>query len=181
MADRLSSVERTTSDVAYSNHEKSLGFQKRKGKLKRGQPGFKSESLAKKQKENRRVKANDRERNRMHNLNSALDTLRSVLPTFPDDAKLTKIETLRFAHNYIWALTETLQIADQYLVAPRQRDMKEPFFQSTGACLPSLDSPSSVCSSEWETAGYSPSSENSPSLSPNDALQRASHAKSWLY
>ncbi|NXO05658.1 NGN3 protein, partial [Oriolus oriolus] len=54
---------------------------------------------------------NDRERNRMHHLNSALDALRSVLPTFPDDAKLTKIETLRFAHNYIWALTQSLRLA----------------------------------------------------------------------
>lgn len=48
----------------------------------------------------------------MHTLNSALDALRSVLPTSPEDAKLTKIETLRFAHNYIWALTETLRIED---------------------------------------------------------------------
>ncbi|AWP14333.1 putative neurogenin-3-like [Scophthalmus maximus] len=62
----------------------------------------------------RRVKANDRERHRMHNLNSALDALRSILPALPDDAKLTKIETLRFAHNYIWALTETLRMADQH-------------------------------------------------------------------
>lgn len=61
-------------------------------------------------KKTRRLKANDRERNRMHNLNSALDRLRCVLPTFPDDTKLTKIETLRFAHNYIWALSETLKI-----------------------------------------------------------------------
>ncbi|XP_062856043.1 neurogenin-1 [Trichomycterus rosablanca] len=63
-------------------------------------------------KKNRRLKANDRERNRMHNLNDALDTLRGVLPAFPDDTKLTKIETLRFAHNYIWALSETIRIAD---------------------------------------------------------------------
>uniref|UniRef100_A0A3B4V5N4 Neurogenin 3 n=1 Tax=Seriola dumerili TaxID=41447 RepID=A0A3B4V5N4_SERDU len=62
----------------------------------------------------RRMKANDRERHRMHNLNSALDALRSILPALPDDAKLTKIETLRFAHNYIWALTETLRMADQH-------------------------------------------------------------------
>ncbi|XP_044071230.1 neurogenin-3 [Siniperca chuatsi] len=61
----------------------------------------------------RRMKANDRERHRMHNLNSALDALRSILPALPEDAKLTKIETLRFAHNYIWALTETLRMADQ--------------------------------------------------------------------
>ncbi|XP_046392033.1 neurogenic differentiation factor 6-A [Ischnura elegans] len=56
----------------------------------------------------RRNKANDRERNRMHLLNRALDRLRCVLPTFPEDTKLTKIETLRFAHNYIWALTQSL-------------------------------------------------------------------------
>ncbi|NWJ05321.1 NGN2 protein, partial [Crypturellus undulatus] len=59
----------------------------------------------------RRLKANNRERNRMHHLNAALDALRDVLPTFPEDARLTKIETLRFAHNYIWALTETLRLA----------------------------------------------------------------------
>ncbi|XP_061766787.1 neurogenin-3 [Nerophis ophidion] len=62
----------------------------------------------------RRMKANDRERHRMHNLNSALNTLRNILPAVPDDAKLTKIETLRFAHNYIWALTETLRMCEQH-------------------------------------------------------------------
>lgn len=62
----------------------------------------------------RRMKANDRERHRMHNLNSALDELRSILPALPEDTKLTKIETLRFAHNYIWALTETLRLADHH-------------------------------------------------------------------
>nr|CAD7427656.1 unnamed protein product [Timema monikensis] len=56
------------------------------------------------------MKANDRERNRMHMLNDALDRLRRVLPTFPEDTKLTKIETLRFAHNYIWALSETVRM-----------------------------------------------------------------------
>lgn len=63
-------------------------------------------------KRNRRVKANDRERNRMHMLNKALEKLRKVLPTFPDETKLTKIETLRFAHNYIWALSETVKMLD---------------------------------------------------------------------
>lgn len=56
----------------------------------------------------RRMKANDRERNRMHNLNEALEKLRLTLPTFPEDTKLTKIETLRFAHNYIFALVQIL-------------------------------------------------------------------------
>lgn len=47
----------------------------------------------------------------MHTLNEALEKLRCVLPTFPEDTKLTKIETLRFAHNYIWALSQTLNVA----------------------------------------------------------------------
>ncbi|ELU05501.1 hypothetical protein CAPTEDRAFT_70345, partial [Capitella teleta] len=63
-------------------------------------------------KKTRRLKANDRERTRMHSLNDALDELRVTLPTFPDDAKLTKIETLRFANNYIWALSETMKVID---------------------------------------------------------------------
>ena len=64
-------------------------------------------------KKHRRMKANDRERNRMHMLNEALDRLRCVLPTFPEDTKLTKIETLRFAHNYIWALSESVRMIQQ--------------------------------------------------------------------
>ncbi|XP_066142245.1 uncharacterized protein tap [Euwallacea fornicatus] len=62
----------------------------------------------------RRLKANDRERNRMHMLNEALDRLRCVLPSFPEDTKLTKIETLRFAHNYIQALSEAAKDVEKF-------------------------------------------------------------------
>ncbi|CAG9853932.1 unnamed protein product [Phyllotreta striolata] len=62
----------------------------------------------------RRMKANDRERNRMHMLNEALERLRCVLPTFPEDTKLTKIETLRFAHNYIYALSQAANDLDSF-------------------------------------------------------------------
>lgn len=62
----------------------------------------------------RRLKANDRERNRMHMLNEALERLRCTLPTFPEDTKLTKIETLRFAHNYIYALSQAAQDIEKY-------------------------------------------------------------------
>ncbi|XP_058463497.1 basic helix-loop-helix neural transcription factor TAP [Malaya genurostris] len=58
----------------------------------------------------RRIKANDRERNRMHTLNEALERLRLTLPTFPEDTKLTKIETLRFAYNYIFSLVHVLEL-----------------------------------------------------------------------
>ncbi|KAJ8985114.1 hypothetical protein NQ317_012764 [Molorchus minor] len=64
----------------------------------------------------RRSKANARERNRMHGLNAALDRLRSRMPiqiTHSDlnssPQKLSKIETLRLARNYIIAMTQTLQ------------------------------------------------------------------------
>ncbi|XP_028279446.1 neurogenin-3 [Parambassis ranga] len=88
----------------------------------------------------RRMKANDRERHRMHNLNSALDALRSILPALPEDAKLTKIETLRFARNYIWALTETLRMA---------ADGHTQEFMSVAS---ELNSPASVLSAEWDSA-----------------------------
>lgn len=90
----------------------------------------------------RRMKANDRERHRMHNLNSALDALRSILPALPEDAKLTKIETLRFARNYIWALTETLRMADQHA-------------HTQDYLASDLSSPASVLSAERDSASPS--------------------------
>ncbi|XP_061393866.1 basic helix-loop-helix neural transcription factor TAP-like [Musca vetustissima] len=57
----------------------------------------------------RRVKANDRERNRMHMLNDALERLRVTLPQLPEETKLTKIEILRFAYNYIFSLVQVLE------------------------------------------------------------------------
>ncbi|XP_032821678.1 uncharacterized protein LOC116948745 isoform X2 [Petromyzon marinus] len=57
----------------------------------------------------RRLKANARERNRMHGLNAALDGLRRVVPCHSRTQKLSKIETLRLARNYIGALSEILR------------------------------------------------------------------------
>lgn len=57
----------------------------------------------------RRVKANARERSRMHGLNDALEHLRSVMPCYSKTQKLSKIETLRLARNYIWALSQALE------------------------------------------------------------------------
>uniref|UniRef100_A0A8C7ZKU0 Neuronal differentiation 6b n=1 Tax=Oryzias sinensis TaxID=183150 RepID=A0A8C7ZKU0_9TELE len=56
----------------------------------------------------RRQEANARERSRMHGLNAALESLRKVVPCYSKTQKLSKIETLRLAKNYIWALSETL-------------------------------------------------------------------------
>ena len=57
----------------------------------------------------RRVKANTRERSRMHGLNGALDELRKHVPCYSKTQKLSKIETLRLAGNYIYALSEILK------------------------------------------------------------------------
>ncbi|KAK2151265.1 hypothetical protein LSH36_369g03042 [Paralvinella palmiformis] len=57
----------------------------------------------------RRVKANSRERNRMHGLNDALEELRKHVPCYSKTQKLSKIETLRLARNYIKALGNILK------------------------------------------------------------------------
>lgn len=57
----------------------------------------------------RRLKANSRERNRMHGLNDALDDLRKHVPCYSKTQKLSKIETLRLACNYIGALANILK------------------------------------------------------------------------
>ncbi|XP_053548834.1 neurogenin-3 [Bombina bombina] len=152
-------------------------LQKKQRRRNRSKP--KSEITVTKQKKNRRNKANDRERNRMHNLNSALDALRSVLPSFPDDAKLTKIETLRFAHNYIWALSETLRIADHSLHS-LGHEMAHSLQKLPKNCLMvELTSPSSTCSSssEWDSM-YSQDSQSS--FSPTESIDEVYHPSPCL-
>ncbi|XP_012617734.2 neurogenin-1 [Microcebus murinus] len=121
---------------------------------RRGRARVRSEALLHSLRRSRRVKANDRERNRMHNLNAALDALRSVLPSFPDDTKLTKIETLRFAYNYIWALAETLRLADQGLPGGAARERLLP--PQCTPCLPGPPSPTSDAESWGSGAAASP-------------------------
>ncbi|CAH8543244.1 unnamed protein product [Schistosoma turkestanicum] len=57
----------------------------------------------------KRLKANQRERARMHTLNNALEQLRIVLPNSPcDSMKLSKIQILRRARDYIISLIDLL-------------------------------------------------------------------------
>ncbi|XP_013801658.2 class E basic helix-loop-helix protein 23 [Apteryx mantelli] len=78
----------------------------REGKLKGG-------GLGKKPKEQRslRLSINARERRRMHDLNDALDGLRSVIPYAhsPSVRKLSKIATLLLAKNYILMQAQALE------------------------------------------------------------------------
>ncbi|XP_049644662.1 class A basic helix-loop-helix protein 15 [Suncus etruscus] len=56
----------------------------------------------------RRLESNERERQRMHKLNNAFQALREVIPHVRADKKLSKIETLTLAKNYIKSLTATI-------------------------------------------------------------------------
>ncbi|XP_061542640.1 neurogenin-1 [Phycodurus eques] len=115
-------------------------------KNRRRRARARSEATVRVVRKTRRLKANDRERNRMHNLNGALDQLRRVLPALPDESKLTKIETLRLAHNYIWALAETLRMADR-VGPPRDGPAQSGWFSCCRDSSSSSPSPSSSSSS----------------------------------
>ncbi|XP_060635605.2 transcription factor ATOH1 [Anolis sagrei] len=65
----------------------------------------------------RRLAANARERRRMHGLNHAFDQLRNVIPSFNNDKKLSKYETLQMAQIYISALAELLHSPTQAAAA----------------------------------------------------------------
>ena len=56
----------------------------------------------------RRLESNERERMRMHSLNDAFQGLREVIPHVRVGRRLSKIETLTLAKNYIKALTNTV-------------------------------------------------------------------------
>uniref|UniRef100_A0A8C4Y1G3 Neurogenin 2 n=2 Tax=Gopherus TaxID=38771 RepID=A0A8C4Y1G3_9SAUR len=140
---------------------------RRSGRARAGSRGTKTAETVQRIKKSRRLKANNRERNRMHNLNAALDALREVLPTFPEDAKLTKIETLRFAHNYIWALTETLRLADHCGAAGLPGALfPEAVLLSPGGAPASSPSPASSWSRTNSPLSSASSSSYSCTLSP---------------
>ena len=60
----------------------------------------------------RRQRANDRERRRMKSLNGALNNLKRCIPLPKTKRRVTKLEILRIACNYIQSLWETLNNGD---------------------------------------------------------------------
>ncbi|XP_072311757.1 class A basic helix-loop-helix protein 15 [Eucyclogobius newberryi] len=65
----------------------------------------KTHGTSSKERSLRRLESNERERQRMHNLNNAFQALREAIPHVNTDKKLSKIETLTLAKNYIKSLT----------------------------------------------------------------------------
>lgn len=167
--DSLCSDSSSCDPFPYTDDEDGRGASPRQAEQqkKRRRGRARSDASTQVVKKNRRLKANDRERNRMHNLNDALDALRGVLPALPDETKLTKIETLRFAHNYIWALSETIRISD--LQAPlgltdtiRISDLQAPVRRSPDSCSWSSGSSSSCSPDHCASSPASPGGAEDP-------------------
>ncbi|XP_072453930.1 class A basic helix-loop-helix protein 15 [Notamacropus eugenii] len=78
----------------------------------------------------RRLESNERERQRMHKLNNAFQALREVIPHVRAEKKLSKIETLTLAKNYIKCLTSTI-------------------LNMSNGCLPPLEGEGSAHSSKF--------------------------------
>ncbi|XP_063277322.1 transcription factor ATOH1 [Prinia subflava] len=93
----------------------------------------------------RRLAANARERRRMHGLNHAFDQLRNVIPSFNNDKKLSKYETLQMAQIYISALAELLHGPDAPPDAPGKAEHRgspfEPPCAAAGAGAPPAPPP----------------------------------------
>ena len=127
-----------------------------------------------------RLKINGRERKRMHDLNSALDGLREVMPYAhgPSVRKLSKIATLLLAKNYILMLSNSLDemkklVSDVYRNHPAPPPLPSQPLPTLGAqALPGLysgtHSPTAIKSSRKDTfPGLSLPTQLPPSSTPS--------------
>ncbi|XP_060113125.1 transcription factor 15-like [Heteronotia binoei] len=101
-----SDLEELESGSSDSSSGKSVPSSRAQGKRKRKSPH--RSGLSK-----QRQAANARERDRTHSVNTAFNTLRTLIPTEPADRKLSKIETLRLASSYISHLANMLLLQQQ--------------------------------------------------------------------
>lgn len=58
----------------------------------------------------RRIEANARERSRVHTISAAFDTLRTVIPSYSRNQKLSKLSTIRIASAYILTMSRLLDM-----------------------------------------------------------------------
>ncbi|XP_076657745.1 uncharacterized protein LOC143361916 [Halictus rubicundus] len=98
----------------------------------------------------RRLESNERERMRMHSLNDAFQSLREVIPHVSKERRLSKIETLTLAKNYIVALTDAIcAMRSEEKTIDQQNEVSEPQESSSNMniCLNmNIPIPSNSCS-----------------------------------
>ena len=81
---------------------------------------LRSASKMKPVKRKARLAANNRERKRMSKLNECFEDLREVIPIFPFETKLSKIDTLKVAMDYIQAMKEILELPEEQIYSDRR-------------------------------------------------------------
>lgn len=102
----------------------------------------------------KRTAANERERKRMHTVNSAFDQLRELVPTYPSTRKLSKIDTLKMACAYIQDL-KALLISSQ--IMPHGEDVVyQPDGYATTNSSPAY--PGVLVKAEYGSSDYSAAS-----------------------
>lgn len=102
-----------------------------------------------------RLAANMRERRRMTSLNTAFEKLKETIPIFPYEKKLSRIQTLRLAIDYIEFMGSILH---QPTTASSDCNPQQSVEQGNSSCMNT-------------SAGQSPDSSNSAHLSP-DCIQK---------
>lgn len=90
----------STTDLTDDGEQRKMKSPKKSAKRRKGSNA--------RERNLRRLESNERERQRMHSLNDAFGALREVIPHIKLDRKLSKIETLTLAKNYIKALTNVI-------------------------------------------------------------------------
>ncbi|XP_064627818.1 oligodendrocyte transcription factor 2-like [Lineus longissimus] len=109
-SDDMSSDDGHNGSGSPSSQEQSNFGKTRGSRRDRRQSQLEAKCFSEAELQDLRLKINSRERRRMHDLNSALDGLREVMPyaNGPSVRKLSKIATLLLAKNYILMLTNSL-------------------------------------------------------------------------
>ncbi|CAG2159906.1 unnamed protein product [Oppiella nova] len=100
--------ESTDSSSIYDDISQSDNKSKRLKNLTSNATRKRKSAVSARERNLRRLESNERERMRMHSLNDAFQGLREVIPHVRLERKLSKIETLTLAKNYIMALTNVV-------------------------------------------------------------------------
>ncbi|KAG9260815.1 achaete-scute homolog 1b [Astyanax mexicanus] len=94
------------------------------------------------------ARRNERERNRVKQVNLGFQTLRQHVPSGAASKKMSKVETLRSAVEYIRALQRLVHEHDDTAATASSLSSSSP------ASSPAAESPRSACSSSDECGGY---------------------------
>ncbi|CAF0929649.1 unnamed protein product [Didymodactylos carnosus] len=125
---QFSSIDHSSSPSSVSSSTATTSLNHQKRRKYPSSTTTKNSALNQDDSQDLRLKINSRERKRMHDLNTALDSLREVIPYArnPSVRKLSKMGTLLLARNYIVMLTKSLEDMRQHLNSVYQQQQAPP-------------------------------------------------------